>query len=75
MDEGEIKIPSGWLIEQAGWKGRRQGDAACHEKQALVLVNFGQATAKDILSLAGEIKKDVYLMFGIELEYEVNVWV
>jgi UDP-N-acetylmuramate dehydrogenase len=75
MEKGEIKIPSGWLIEHAGWKGKRLGDAACHEKQALVLVNLGQATAKDILNLAGEIKKDVYLKFGIELEYEVNIWV
>jgi UDP-N-acetylmuramate dehydrogenase len=67
------KIPAAWLIEKCGWKGKRQGDAACYDKQPLVLVNYGSATGKEILDFAERIVKDVYDRFCIRLEKEVNV--
>lgn len=74
INDDLVKVPTGWLIEKAGWKGFRDQDAGCHSKQALVLVNFGEATGKDILKLATDIKKDVFLKFRIDLEFEVNIW-
>ncbi len=71
---GMVKVPAGWLIEKAGWKGRRIGDAGCHRQQALVLVNYGKASGQDILHLARLIQEDVEQKFGIRLEEEVNVW-
>ena len=73
LDNGCIKVPAGWLVEQTGWKGRRIGDAGCYEKQALVLVNHGQASGRDIYELAQRIQDDVEEKFGIRLEMEVNV--
>lgn len=67
------KIPAGWLIEHSGWKGYREGDAGVHANQALVLINFGNASGKDILNLAKKIQKSVSGKFGITLETEVNV--
>jgi UDP-N-acetylmuramate dehydrogenase len=73
ISENEIKIPAGWLIEQCEFKGKRFGDAGVHTKQALVLVNYKNATGQEILNLAQDIQKTVQNKFNINLEIEVNV--
>lgn len=67
------KLAAGWLIEQAGWKGFRRGDAGVHAKQALVLVNYGQATGTEVWQLACDVMDDVARKFGVRLQPEVNV--
>lgn len=73
VSETEIKIPAGWLIEQAGFKGKRFGDAGVHKNQALVLVNYGSATGQEILNLAKNIQSTILKIFGISIETEVNI--
>lgn len=71
--DGQVKLAAGWLIDQAGWKGVRQGDAAVHAKQALVLVNYGNASGAQILQLAAQIQADIAQRFAVDLEIEPNV--
>ena len=70
--DGQVKLAAGWLIEQAGWKGFRDGDAGVHRLQSLVLVNYGSASGLELLSLAQRIQKDIAERFNVELEMEPN---
>lgn len=73
ISHNEVKVPAGWLIEKAGFKGKRFGDAGIHKNQALVLVNYGNATGQEILNVSKDIQKTIYDTFGIHIEAEVNI--
>ena len=73
VSETEVKVPAGWLIEQAGFKGKRFGDAGIHKNQALVLVNYGNATGQEILNVSKNIQETIFQKFGIHIEAEVNI--
>ena len=73
VSENKEKIPAGWMIEQCGWKGKSLGPAGVHHKQALVLVNKGNAKGADIVRLCKQIQEDVFAKFGIRISPEVNI--
>ena len=72
-EDGNYKLAAGWMIDQCSWKGKRKGNAGVHEKQALVLVNLGNATGNEILDLAREVRASVKNMFDVDIEFEVNI--
>ena len=72
IDEERVKVPAGWLIDSAGWKGKALGRAAVHDRQALVLVNLGGATGAEVMTLAERVCEDVYNKYGICITPEVN---
>ena len=73
VSKDETKVAAGWLIDQAGWKGYRKGDAGIHKNQALVLVNYGNAKGEELVALSREVQLSVLNKFGIQLEPEVNI--
>lgn len=73
ISETEVKVPAGWLIETAGFKGKTFNNYGVHKNQALVLVNYGGANGKDILALSQLIQKTIYRIFNISIEAEVNI--
>ena len=72
VDADRVKIPAGWMIDQCGWKGKALGPAAVHDKQALVLVNLGGATGRDVIALSDAVRASVQEKFGVEIRPEVN---
>ena len=74
VDENNFKLAAGWLIEQAGWKGKTIGTHGVHKNQALVLVNYGGSSGKDIFQLSEDIIESIFTKFGVKLEREVNIF-
>lgn len=74
VNENQVKLAAGWLIEKAGWKGKDFGDFGVHKKQSLVLVNYNNASGKEIFDLSQDILEDVYQKFQVKLEREVNIF-
>lgn len=73
LENNRYKVPAGWLIDHTGLKGHRQGDAGVHKNQALVLVNYGTASGKEILQLAKHIQETVHAKYGIQIVPEINI--
>ena len=73
IDSSHVKLAAGWLIDRCGWKGRRMGPVGVHDRQALVLVNHGGATGRQVMELARAVQQDVRDRFGVEIETEVNI--
>ena len=74
INEKEVKLAAGWLLEKAGWKGKDFGNFGVHKKQSLVLVNYNNASGKEIFDLSQDILEDVYNKFQVKLEREVNIF-
>ncbi len=73
VDAERVKLAAGWLIDRAGWKGKREGCVGMHQRQALVLVNYGGASGSEVLALARRVQQEVRERFGVDIEMEVNV--
>ena len=73
LDENNYKISAAWLIEKTGWKGKQVGNVGCFKSQPLVIVNYGNASGQEILEFANQVQESVNNMFGITLEFEVNL--
>ncbi len=73
VNDDSVKIPAGWLIDKAGWKGYRHNGAGVHDRQALVLINADNANGRDIHDLSRKIQHSIYELYGIDLEPEVNI--